>query len=206
MMEKKLKTFADLAELDRKLADASTLGNAIKLVDASKVASQQLADASTPASMLAKASTKQQLNVRIDPFLAHRLSLFCAKTRLKLQDIVALALENFLDQHEELLPKLLAKQLAPASMLADNVNVNVSKEIKNNVNVTPLVQDILAVVGDEHSRAFYIKIARGLDPDLIYRALSEVKEEERLGMIRTTKGAVFTDKIKRWAAERGMQL
>jgi hypothetical protein len=205
-MEKRLKTFADLDKLDRNLAKASKVENASILANASQPASEPLADASIPASKLATASTKQQLNVRVDPLLARRLSLFCAKTRLKLQDVVTLALESFMDQHEDLLPKLLAKQLASASMLADNVNVNVLKEKEKNVNVTPLVHDILAVVGDKHSRAFYIKVARVLDPDLIYRALSEVKEEERLGMIRTTKGAVFTDKIKRWAAERGIQL
>lgn len=74
-----------------------------------------------------------------------------------------------------------------------------------------LLEDILAVVGDEHSKHFYIKIAKlALEKprlqDLIYRCLSEVKYEAHEGLIRTTKGAVFTDKIKRYCKERGINL
>jgi len=74
-----------------------------------------------------------------------------------------------------------------------------------------LVEEILQVVGDEHSRGFYVKLARRAleEPillDLIYRCLSEVKEEEREGLIRTTKGAVFVDKLKRYCKERGIEL
>jgi len=77
--------------------------------------------------------------------------------------------------------------------------------------VRVLVEDILAVTQDEHSRPFYIKLAklaadRPRLQDLIYRCLSEVKYEAHEGLIRTTKGAVFTDKIKRYCRERGIDL
>jgi len=69
-----------------------------------------------------------------------------------------------------------------------------------------LVKDILEVLGDEESRAFYEKIAKLCPFDLIYRVLGEVKEEYQMGRIRSTKGALFTDKIKRYCKERGIDL
>jgi len=72
--------------------------------------------------------------------------------------------------------------------------------------VQALVQDILEIMGDEQSRPFYIKVAKIVPTDLIYRCLSEVKDEWHRGSIRTTKGAVFTDKIKRYCEERGIDL
>jgi len=239
--EKKLKSFADLAELDRKKEEEKKLAKKLAKPLAKKLA-EELAD---PASLLAskKASKKdlfqalkpkgirrQQLNIRVEPLLAKRLHLFCAQTRFKLQDIVTVAIESFLSEQEEKLAKPLAKKIADplAKELAKSpenpevltLNVNVSRnrdDIENNVNVIEelryanalvqlIVRDILEVLGDEHSRGFYTKVARVLDPELIYRALAEVKEEEQIGTIQTTKGAVFTDKIKRWAAEQEIQL
>ena len=74
-----------------------------------------------------------------------------------------------------------------------------------------LAARIIEVTGDEGSRPFYLKIARlTLDKprlqDLIYLCLSEVEDEARRGVIRTTKGAVFTDKLKRYCQERGIDL
>ena len=77
--------------------------------------------------------------------------------------------------------------------------------------VRGLVEEIVRALGDERSRAFYAQLARRAveEPrlrDLIYRCLSEVKEEWREGLIRTSKGAVFTDKLKRYCKERGIDL
>jgi len=74
-----------------------------------------------------------------------------------------------------------------------------------------LVRRILEVTGDEHSRAFYTQLARRAlrEPklqDLIERCLSEVKYEAHRGRIRTSKGAVFVDKLKRYCKERGIEL
>jgi len=70
---------------------------------------------------------------------------------------------------------------------------------------------MLELLGDERSRPFYLKLARrAVDHprllDLVYRCLSEVKEEWREGLIRTSKGAVFVDKLKRYCKERGIDL
>ncbi|GEM_PF-1215250 len=74
-----------------------------------------------------------------------------------------------------------------------------------------LAETMLELLGDKRSRPFYLQLARRAvgDPkllDLVYRVLGEVKEEAREGLIRTTKGAVFTDKLKRYCRERGIDL
>jgi len=77
--------------------------------------------------------------------------------------------------------------------------------------VRGIVEEIVRALGDERSRAFYAQLARRAveEPrlrDLIYRCLSEVKEDWREGRIRTSKGAVFVDKLKRYCKERGIDL
>lgn len=88
---------------------------------------------------------------------------------------------------------------------------NLFRDEKDAFMVEALVRDILAVTEDEHSRGFYTQLARlalakPRLQDLIYRCLSEVKDEWLRGLIRTTKGAVFTDKIKRYCQERKIEL
>ena len=80
-----------------------------------------------------------------------------------------------------------------------------------NPEIRSIVSEILEVTGDEHSRPFYIRLAKlSLDKpilqDLIYRCLSEVKYEAHEGRVRKSKGALFTDKIKRYCQERGIDL
>lgn len=72
--------------------------------------------------------------------------------------------------------------------------------------IQALVSMILEVTGDAESKAFYQRVARLCPADLIYRTLSEVKDAARLKQIRTSKGAVFTDKIKRYCRGRGIEL
>jgi len=84
-----------------------------------------------------------------------------------------------------------------------------SSEVK--ATTKALVFDILEVTGDEHSRGFYTKLARlaAENPvleDIIYVCLSEVKDEWHRGKIRKSKGALFTDKIKRYCQEREIDL
>ncbi len=69
-----------------------------------------------------------------------------------------------------------------------------------------LVKNMLETLEDEGSRAFYEKVAKLCPSDLIYRCLSEVKDEARRGQIRISKGAAFTDKIKRYCQQYGIEL
>ena len=72
--------------------------------------------------------------------------------------------------------------------------------------VQTLVEDMLRVLGDEKSRAFYTKIARLCPQDMIYRALSEAKQDYSDSSIRKSRGAIFTEKIKRYAKEAAIDL
>lgn len=77
--------------------------------------------------------------------------------------------------------------------------------------VEAFANTILEVTEDEHSRAFYRKICRRAlrEPklyDLIFRALGEVKEDAREGRIQTSRGAVFTDRLKRHCESFGIDL
>ena len=69
-----------------------------------------------------------------------------------------------------------------------------------------LVKDILEVTGDPKSKGFYFLLAKKLDSQTIYRALSETREASREGEIRTNRARYFTDLVKRYAAERGITL
>jgi len=69
-----------------------------------------------------------------------------------------------------------------------------------------LVEDMLQVLGDKKSRSFYTKIAKACSQDMIYRALSETKQDYPGTSIRKSKGAIFTEKIKRYAKETGIDL
>ena len=74
-----------------------------------------------------------------------------------------------------------------------------------------LAEMILEVTRDEHSRPFYVRIARqamrnGALYNVVHRVLGEVKEDAREGRIQTSRGAVFTDRLKRHCAERGIDL
>lgn len=59
-----------------------------------------------------------------------------------------------------------------------------------------LVEDILAVCGDQKSVNFYKKVARMVPQEIIYQTISEVKEVRDLGTIHKSKGALFTKLIK----------
>ncbi|MBC7344212.1 MAG: hypothetical protein H5U03_02075 [Clostridia bacterium] len=62
---------------------------------------------------------------------------------------------------------------------------------------------------DPGSYAFYERLARFARgnvtlEDLIYRVLSEIKDDFRRGRVKKSKGAAFTDRLKRVCLERGL--
>lgn len=72
--------------------------------------------------------------------------------------------------------------------------------------VRALVEDMLRVLRDEKSRVFYTKIAKLCPQDMIHRALSETKQDYSDTSIRKSRGAIFTEKIKRYAEGAGIDL
>ena len=72
---------------------------------------------------------------------------------------------------------------------------------KHEEYVKLIVSDILQVVGDTKSKAFYEKVARSIPQEIIYRALSEVKAASLDGEIKTTRAKLFTYLVKKYAKE-----
>ena len=99
--------------------------------------------------------------------------------------------------------------LAPVEVLEgqdDAWKLPFELDAERRAEVEALVDEILRVTQDPGSRPFYRRVARLCPPELIYRVLSELRDEERRGRIRLSKGAAFTDKIKRYCGERGIDL
>jgi len=65
-----------------------------------------------------------------------------------------------------------------------------------------LVEKILEVCRDVRSARFYSKVARALPDEVIFRFLSEIKQD---GTIKN-RGAVFTHKVKRYAQAHRIDL
>ena len=76
----------------------------------------------------------------------------------------------------------------------------------DNSGIEFIVEDILAVCEDNKSIEFYKKVARTMPESTIHRSLSEVKETRDLGEIKKSKGALFTNLIKKYAQEQGLDL
>jgi hypothetical protein len=69
-----------------------------------------------------------------------------------------------------------------------------------------LITDILNVCGDKHSRGFYNIVVQKVPSELVRAALSETKHRGATGQIKKSKGAFFTDEIRRIAKARGIDL
>jgi hypothetical protein len=57
-----------------------------------------------------------------------------------------------------------------------------------------LVERILGVCRDARSIRFYSQVARALPDDVIFRFLSEIRDDKTI----TNRGAVFTAKVKQY--------
>lgn len=65
-----------------------------------------------------------------------------------------------------------------------------------------LVEQILEFTNDRQSRPYYEKMVRCLPEALVYCALSETKDAERRGQIRTSRARFFVTVLKRLERER----
>jgi hypothetical protein len=104
-------------------------------------------------------------------------------------------------QKAERIIKGQARSTAPTPILDEQRSPQESQARK-----ALLVEDILRVTGDPQSAVFYTIVARKLDTQTIYRALSETKEALRNREIQTTPARYFTDLVKRYAAQRNINL
>ena len=84
----------------------------------------------------------------------------------------------------------------------NNVNRNA---IKNKKKRTPekesLAKDIAKQLEDDHSLGFYRKVVDVIPENLIFQALSEVKDAFLTGRVKKSKAALFTTVIQDKARE-----
>ena len=95
------------------------------------------------------------------------------------------------------------EELPPTSAVDESSQLELGVD---ELELKGLVESMIEILGDEHSRPFYTKVARLCPSNVIYRILSEVKDDWLQGKVRKSKGALFTDKIKRYCQERGIDL
>ncbi len=92
----------------------------------------------------------------------------------------------------------------------------VLQDIDNNVKVTQypkkpeyeikdLINQMEQELQDNHSRAFYKKIAERYLSEIIYQALSITKDMDHQKQIKKSKAAFFTGLIKKMAEENGIK-
>lgn len=65
-----------------------------------------------------------------------------------------------------------------------------------------IIDEILRFTGDEHSRGYYIKILRKLKKEKVYAILSESRQADREGKIKTTRAKYFTDLAERYLGNK----
>jgi DNA-binding transcriptional ArsR family regulator len=69
-----------------------------------------------------------------------------------------------------------------------------------------LAQEMVNVLGDSHSLGCYRRIAERCPPQLVYETLGRVKEMAREGKVKSSRGALFVDVIKRRTRDQSILL
>jgi hypothetical protein len=90
--------------------------------------------------------------------------------------------------------------------LSDGQAANDRLPAAEEIRVGSLVLEMLEVCRDKHSRGFYRLVAQKVPEELIRSALSETKYQDRMGRITKSRGAFFTDQLRRLARQRGIEL
>ena len=88
----------------------------------------------------------------------------------------------------------------------NNVNVVLQIPKKKKYYIDALIIQMEEILNDKHSRDFYKIIARNCPSQMIYTALSQVKDADAQGQIKKSRAALFTGLIKKMAREAQIQL
>jgi len=102
---------------------------------------------------------------------------------------------------------------------SDSIDTNINKTNLNNVKEnaiskkkkrTPEKESLAKEIGlqmeDDHSLGFYRNVVDKIPENIIWQALSEVKDTHLTGNIKKSKGALFTKIIKEKAKERNIKI
>jgi hypothetical protein len=153
---------------------------------------------------------KRQLFHKRDIFkLAEQLPVY-SKYPSDIKKTLNKALKGLIDKKFPLLEKYYYEKSSDGKS-QNIIFIKTKQKLKQNreledYKIQALVEDMLNLLRDEKSRSFYVKIAKLCPQDMIYRALSETKQDYSDSSIRKSRGAIFTEKIKRYAKEAGIDL
>jgi hypothetical protein len=96
---------------------------------------------------------------------------------------------------------------APSNVKEESTdNVNVEAQRGDEARQRALVDDLVDQLYDPGSRRYYAIVAARMPEECVRAALSEARSARRLGSVRRSAGAYFTDLIKRAALELGVEL
>lgn len=170
------------------------------------------------------------------PWIRYRYSTLCQLLPLERQNYFSKAKQIMNPAHEELkdtnflkdffwdkienerdwlvyyFPGSRAKKEIQAYTFPDDRSASSQSSLKaaeskaREAEIRSLKKEMVEVLEDESSKGFYGQVARRCPPNLVFRTLSEVKDEERRGNIKKSKGALFTYKIKHLCNQRGIDL
>lgn len=103
---------------------------------------------------------------------------------------------------------LMKKLHTQETVLQDTDNVNVANQSSKNkkYQVDALVLEMEETLKDRHSTQFYKRIAERCPSQMIYTALSQIKDMNARGQIKKSKAALFTGLIKKMAQEAHLEL
>lgn len=103
------------------------------------------------------------------------------------------------------IPRGIAKNVnAPAPSPPDPILPVAERPI--NETASALADHLVQELDDPRSRAFYLRVAQRCPESIIWAALSETKDNHLTGRIRRSRGACFTDRVRRMAHARGVAL
>jgi hypothetical protein len=90
--------------------------------------------------------------------------------------------------------------------IINNVNSNAisNKRKKRTPEMEAFAQEIAEKLEDDHSLGFYRKVVDTIPENLIWQALSEVKDAHLTGRVKKSKAALFTTIIKAKALEQNI--
>jgi hypothetical protein len=166
---------------------------------------------------LSKMFRSQEINKRDLFELATQLPIY-SKQKKSIKQRLKKACQGLLENKFKLLDSfwfekgqgkqeyIVFKRKGEIPKLPDFKQNEINKNKKEQFEIDVLVEDILEVCQDNSSLNFYKKVARLVSKTTIYRALAEVREVRDLGEIKKSKGALFTNLIKKYGQEEGAGL
>jgi len=121
-------------------------------------------------------------------------------------NVIHRVVKNFTYGSKENLPTVGKEINLQKRVLQNNVNVTYRSSKKQTHQLQALVMQMEEALNDKHSRDFYKIIARNCPSQMIYTALSQVKDADAQGQIKKSRAALFTGLIKKMAREAQIQL